>query len=264
MSRPDLLTYPERKFVLAGRGLGFGSIIGTEILELTGVEKPHVLVIASPASTEENHKKYTDGATATFIALGASVTSLHKFNEDPTPTQIQHEIGNASAIWVTGGNTSKALKAFADTGVGDALKNAPEKVISGGSAGALIQAHTGFSWLTPVGKPQENRFVTTQGLGFVNATISVHNDRVEAKDGLTEPRGSYFRPFLRIDPSLPQPGIGIDDAAALVFDGNLFRVLAAEGNESSGVTAYVHLESGLAEIRHLPQSHYSRLTEFAA
>ncbi len=250
---------------MVGRGGGLTRAIGQEVLALTGVEaKKNVLIVPSPASTPQNYDKAVADATGVFKGeLGARVSVLHKFGEDPSPEQIANELGDAHAVWVTGGRSQLAEEIFRRSGFGQALVDSRGKVISGGSAGMVMQARKAMSWSTPPGRPEDNAFLPVDGLGIVDATVSPHLDFVEKDDGLTEPRSAYFGPFL-LDPKneAGDLGIGVDDAAALAINGQEFRVLTQDGAEpGSGVSVFHRQESGFQEVDFVPRASYAPLEQ---
>ncbi len=263
-----LLDRPDRRLLMVGRGFDLGPTIGREALDMTGIERPkNVLVIPSSANNAKAYRRYIEEPRLVFGALGAKVKVLHgnptsKTFKDPSVDQIANMVGEADVLWMSGGNTTQARQLFERTGLGNALLDSKGKVISGGSAGALLQARQGFSWYTPEKHPELNDWVTETGMGMFNGIVGVHNDYVEGErwgDGvLDQPRSHYFKPYLEeqlILEDTPNLGIGIDDESAIAISDGTFRVVNAEGAKSSvGVTSYQLRESGLIEARFTPKS----------
>jgi peptidase E len=246
-----LLDRPDRRLLLVGRGGGLTSTIGREALNLTGLEiRKNVLIVPSAAQTQEQYTKAVSEASVVFAGLGTAVSVLHAFGKEPSGEQIADELGKAHIVWGIGGDSSKAKDLYDRTGFGAALRDSRDTVISGGSAGMVLQAEKAMSWSTPVGKPEENAFIPVDGLGFVRATVSPHLDYIEAEDGLTLPRSYYFEQFLG-DPQYTHhnPAIGVDDAAALAIHGDTYRVLHQdEADPSVGVTVFHRQQSAIHPV----------------
>jgi peptidase E len=164
-SPESLLDRPDRKLLFVGRGFNLSKPIGRQALDLTGLERPkNVLVIPSPANNPKAYKRYIGEPRKVFGELGAKVKVLHgnptsKTFKDPSAEQIANMVGEADVLWISGGNTTQARELFERTGLGKELLDSTEKVISGGSAGALLQAKQGFSWYTPEHHPELNEWV---------------------------------------------------------------------------------------------------------
>lgn len=271
-SPESLVSNPESRLLLVGRGFSLGPAIGREALSLTGLERPkNVLVIPSSANNAQAYSRYIGEPREVFGALGAKVKVLHgnptsKTFKDPSAEQITNMVGEADVIWMSGGNTTQARELFERTGLGQELLDSEGKVISGGSAGALLQAKQGFSWYTPEGHPEQNDWVTEHGTGMLNAIVGVHNDYVENepwREGtIDKPRSHYFKPYLvdqwaQGNPDIPELGIGIDDESAIAIADGSFRVVNADGvRPDRGVTSYHMRDSGLVEARFLPTPAY--------
>lgn len=261
-----LVDDPDRRLVLVGRGLSLSQAIGRGVLELA--EGSKVLLVPSPAPNARDFERYKDEATSVFGNLGARVQTLHgnpsaENFKDPSAEQIANMVGEADALWISGGNTTQARQIFERTGIGQAILDTRGKVIAGGSAGALLQARQGHSWYTPEGHPEQNDWVTERGLGMLNATVGVHNDYVENGqwgDGkIDQQRSHYFAPYLEdqwnTNPNAPRLGLGIDDESAIAFADGGFKVINADGaNPDRGVTSYHPRPSGLYEARFTPAS----------
>ncbi|HMT19528.1 MAG TPA: Type 1 glutamine amidotransferase-like domain-containing protein [Candidatus Saccharibacteria bacterium] len=263
-----LLDRPDRKLLLVGRGGGLGERIGREALELSGLERPkNVLIIPSAANNAKAYRRYTEEPNEVFRSLGAKVKVLHgnpnsKTFEDPSAERIANMVGEADVIWMSGGNTTQARNLFDRTGLGQALVDSEGKVISGGSAGTLLQANEGISWYTPEGKPEENQWVIERGMGMFKPIVGVHHDYIENEPWnggmLDTPRSIHHEAYL--EERLTQPGshdlgVGIDDASALAISDGTFRVVNAEdASPGVGVTSYRRRDSGLIEARFNPQT----------
>lgn len=273
-SLQPLLDRPDRKLLLAGRGGSLGDAIGRTVLDISGLERPkNVLIIPSAANNPDAYLEYVSNATEVFRRLGANVHVLHgdptavNF-KDPSKEQIDNMVGEADVLWMSGGNTQDAQKLFNRTGLGKAIVDSRDNVISGGSFGGIIPARQSFSWSTPEGRPDLNDWKTVHGLNIVNAIVGVHNDYIENEPWrggvIDKPRSHYFEPYLvkqlaRPASQTPDLGIGIDDRSAIAIADGAFRVINAEDAEpNDGVTTYRLRDSGLIEARFTPANtqHY--------
>lgn len=109
-------------------------------LELSGDQRPNVLLVPSACSTEFSYKKKVPQLTEYFKELGVDVTTLHNFEEDPSETKIAHELGRASMFYTIGGNSPHMIRTMqkhgTDIAISDAIREG--KVHAGTSAGALL------------------------------------------------------------------------------------------------------------------------------
>jgi peptidase E len=254
---PQLLDIPERKLVLAGRGLNAGEHVGRAILELTGSKKPQILVIPSPAFTKQDYEAYVADIVKTYGNLGVPskhIDVLHEFGVDPSGVQIEDKLGAADALWITGGNTTQARETFARTGIGEAIRQSRNKVIAGGSAGALLQADGGLSWYTPDGddvNSPRNRFVREKGLGLFLPSVNPHNNNTDKQTGMEHPRSHYLPDFMDKNPDMARPMIGIDHEAALVIGEGNYSIVSDPNHSASTLTVYAQSAQGGIESRQL-------------
>lgn len=275
----QLLDCPDRKLVLRGDG-PTDTAIGKLTLELTGVEKPSMLIIPTPAPSQEYYDKRVSKMRATYEQLGAKVKVLHGFGETPTEEQIAEAFASADAYDITGGSTKGGVERMTNVGIDLAIQHF-RGVGSGGSAGLNAHFSQSLSWDTPDPKehPELNEWRNVGGLqlngqGIVRAYASPHADYIEGNfkefpgenvykgKVITQPRTHYFVHNLKQlwasgKPNVPSMGIAVDNDAALIFDGSgNFGVASKEHavkHDGSGlpvgVSAWHQSPSGLAVPR---------------
>jgi len=197
-----------------------------EALDLSGAEKPKVLVVATAEPTEAWYNEFIQGTNERFKKLGANVTNLHEFGKAPSQDEIDEKIGTADTIWVAGGDTLHMMEFWKEHGIDVALGRAAQRgaVMSGGSAGMLAwmeQGHSdSLSYRVPEGEPWDYIFV--KGLGYINVTAIPHFDSM--KDG--ELRSEDFKKKFKANDALPNVGLGIDNMAALSIVDGQYRVIS--------------------------------------
>jgi len=263
MSKKTILENPEMRVILAGKG-DVGLIIGHEALQLSGVEKPNVLIIASASNTQAKFDRYVGNSMDVFEKqLGAKTNTMHEFGQTPTIAEIEDKIGSANVVWIPGGRAQHAKQIFDETGIGaELIKASKDTVLSGGSAGTMLLAEHGMSYSTPIGGP--NEFIGFDGYPIARLTVSPHNDYVEPEDGNTEPRSEHFKDFIKKNGLYrPTPCIGIDHEAGLSLTGDGFKVIANDGKNNSGVTAFRDSNTGIYEARFTPTSDYVPVAQLA-
>lgn len=223
------MQHEKLKIVAAGGGApnkSSGSAL-THAVEMSGVEKPRVLIIPSAKTTQEAHDSTVRATEELYVdRLGLEMRVLHGFEQPPTKTQVEHEIGSADVAYIPGGDTARMMEAWAATGIAATLGSAALKgsvVLSGVSAGAIAPFRWGHSDSLSYRPGRENDwdFIPVDGLGLVNAGITPHHNTKNERLG---PRSESFqRMFNTIGAEKSTPvGIGIDNfAAVIVEDGKL-------------------------------------------
>ena len=132
---------------------------------------------------------------------------------------IAEKILSADIIYVGGGNTLKMLRIWRKRGVDVLLKQAYKKgtILSGLSAGALCWFRHGSSDARNFSEGKKLSYMRVRGLDLIPATISPHHIREKTRDrGLEE--------IMRRTSGV---GLAIDDNAALVIEGNQYRVITS-------------------------------------
>lgn len=226
--------------------------------------------------TQQTQRLVERGCIVTPIHLANTTTGTATTTTKTTKTTSLEEttlaLGRADIILVGGGNTLYAIDRWKDTtcNVVPLLRKAMERgaVLTGGSAGAICWFDGGHSdsmdpdtYKQPmldqfvetamvdggagaggglvvmdesstVGETVKDwRYIRVDGLGFLPGLICPHHDRVQSNGVL---RAHDFDAMLLRHSG--EVGIGIDHWAALVVEGDDYRVLSLEGKVGSVMT----------------------------
>ena len=202
------------------------------ILSLAGAERPRVCFLPTASGDSE---RYLLGFYAAF-ARRAEASHLALFV--PTVDEIERFLVEQDVIYVGGGNTANMLAIWRLHGVDRALRRAWEAgvVLAGLSAGSICWFEAGT---TDSFRPRLASF--SDGLGFLPGSNCPHYD------GEAERRPTYHR--LVADRNLPG-GYGVDDGAALVFDGTELREVVVSRPEAAAYR--VEAVDGAARETRLP------------
>jgi len=226
--------------VMAGTAL-LQEPITREALDLSGAERPRVLLVGTAKPTQEKFDDFLVKATLHFGSLGITPTNLHDFNVAPSAEEATHKIQSADVLWVTGGDTLQLVDFWERHGIASEVGAAAAKgtVLSGGSAGMLAwfeQGHSdSFSYRVPEGEPWDYAFV--RGLGYIAATGCPHYDS-RTKGGA--PRKDDFYDKFSADMSVPSTGIAITNRAALAIHDNSYRVVAVPDTAKAAEVHILH------------------------
>lgn len=200
-------------------------------LEMSGAEKPRVLVIATPKAKVGTFDEAIADATKHYKGLGVDVEALYDvFDTPPSITEIEHKIGQAALINICGGDTLRAMERFSKWGIIEPLTAAAERetVLTGTSAGAIswfTRGHSdSLSYRAEQGEPWE--YIMVDGLNFQPGLICPHYNT--ATEG-GEPRVTNLaRMILQSETPITEPIYGIDNRAAIVIDGATITSLTAD------------------------------------
>jgi dipeptidase E len=187
-----------------------------EVLALAGRERPRILVVPTAQGDDasfivEAYERFAEEADVSHV----------RFFPWPRPDLREHALAQ-DVIVVAGGNTANMLAVWRLHGFDVILREAWERgiMLCGGSAGAICWFEAS---ITDSFGPQLEGM--RDGLGFIPGSACPHYDGEERR----RPR---YAELLR--DGFP-PGIGIDDAAAVQFQGTkLADVLTTR----EGSTAY--------------------------
>jgi Peptidase E len=202
-------------------------------LDLSGKEKPNVLVIATPQSKQPDFRKKVDGLNEMIgKEIGTNVDVLHNFGETPDKKTMQEKFNKSDVIYISGGNTRHAMDLWKKHGIDTMLSNAMQqgKVMSGQSAGALAWFREGMSdsnlFDYAEGTPWD--FTTVKGMGQIDTLATPHFNSTKTPDGRL--RSEYFKELLsdRSSDNFIEYGLGIDNNAALVALNGLIRVVISK------------------------------------
>lgn len=194
------------------------------------------------------------GQTGRFTEAGCPVTALKLASCTPAYETMQQLFDDADVIIASGGNTLFAVDRWVRLGVDRLLRQALRRgaVLSGGSAGAicwfdgghsdsmdpetykpylLAQEETTGTLRVPALSEAERtgwEYIRVPGLGFLPGLCCPHHDRIQSNGVL---RATDFDGMLLRHAG--EQGIGIDHFAALIVDGEDYRVIAVAGREGS-------------------------------
>ncbi len=186
-------------------------------LDLAGGVGAPIVVIPSASETVDGE----DAATAALRARGAKrVVQLHTRERAVADAEeFVQPLREARGVWFTGGRQWRLADTYLRTRTQREIEALLVRggVVGGSSAGATIQG----SYLVR-GSPMNNRIMMAAGHeeGFAllkNSAIDQHVD--------TRGRADDLRPVLRRHRALL--GIGLDEATAIVVQGDACRVLGA-------------------------------------
>lgn len=226
---------PERGVLMLGGGNLQDTAIFERFIELAG--GPDALIVVIPTAGGQPDEAYNEywGGLSIFRKAGArNLHLLHTYDPDVANTDAFAGIlGEAQAVWFSGGRQWRLADAYLNTKVHDALRALLDRggLIGGSSAGATIQG----SYLVR-GDTKTNTIMMGDhevGLGFLkNVGVDQHL--------LQRNRQFDLIPVIEAHPELL--GIGLDENTAIVVQGDRFEVIG-----QSFVAIYDHqrmLDSG--------------------
>jgi dipeptidase E len=267
--------YPKILTTGAGNGV-HRPFIFTKLIAMTGKERPNVVYIGTPFFDRED--KYESG-TESFRGIGCRIKRLMVAKEDTTPSPEEMRrimVDWSDLIMISGGNSLFALLRWQSIGLDLLIKEAAVrgKVLCGGSAGCGCYFD---SMQTDSLKPEacklsekvltdlcaEERlnwsFTRITCLGFMNAFCIPHIDTVgtnniarvdTAKKMLLE---AQMKKDAGVD-SRPIFGFGVDEKAAVVYEGGKLKIFSA-GPRATGVgdaTCHILFVNNLNEVMCIP------------
>lgn len=195
------------------------SAIDDALLKMTGKPHPHVCFVPTASG---DSRDYIGRFEAAFEGR-ARTHVLSLFGQSPWDYKAPAMLEDMDLIYVGGGSTANLLALWRRHGVDDAMRRAAAggTILAGISAGANCwfeaSSTDSFGPLAPL----------NDGLGFLTGSACPH---FHSEPGREE---SFHRWIA--DGSLPGPGIGIDDHAAVVYeDVEATSVMV----ESEGAAAY--------------------------
>ncbi len=213
------MSYEKLMVVAAGGGAPNKSSAPalTEAVEMSGVQKPRVLVIPSAKTSAEAHDKTIMMARDLYDdRLGLQTAVLHEFGAEPTKSQVEHEIGAADVVYISGGDTDRMMNIWRRSGVAQVMGAAAlggELVLSGISAGAIAPFAWGHSDSMSY-REDDWDYIAVDGLGLVPAAVTPHHNT--QNDRLGRRADAFKKMFESKAPSSGSVlGFGIDNFAAL-------------------------------------------------
>lgn len=231
MATPELRAASHLNAVYGGGTIS--KVFLKEALDLTGAERPRVVIAATPKQNIDTFRQSTERMTTLFGELGVQTQILHGFNEDPLSEYIEW----ADLISVSGGNTARLMEVWARTGTLERVRaaaHAGRLVMSGVSAGAIVGFKSGYSdsdsYTTASGEAWNYKYV--DGLHLIkNTVVTPHFDKPDTsiqsriggrKEAFIRSVSSRFREFP------DEAYLGIDNRAAVrVTDGYVDAIRVA-------------------------------------
>ncbi len=249
------------------------------VLEMTGQDASRVeLLYVGTASYDAVEPRVRQ--TARFGELGCRVTELDVALRAPEAAVVEDALGSADAIVVSGGNTLYAVDRWRQIGLDGLLRSALERgvVVCGGSAGAICWFDGGHSdsmdptsYREPVSlddpRAYDWSYIRVDGLGLLPGLLCPHYD-VTGRNGVL--RAHDFAAMLRRHAG--ETGLGLDDWAALLVDGDRYEVVPLLGRggsvrdgsfveDGSGVPGLWVLEAGDGTTTMRPAPQHGRLAD---
>ena len=182
----------------------------TEFVAASGGPEARIAVIPTASSLGPEVVGVYD---ALFRKLGAAevVAARPETREDAHDEELVKRIGEATGIFMTGGNQLKLSAILSGTPLAAAVMEAHERgvVVAGTSAGASIQSSHMVAFGGPGSTPKQRMTQVAAGFGLLRSSvIDQHFDQ----------RNRYGRLLMIVAQSPQLLGIGVDEDTAAVVD----------------------------------------------
>lgn len=199
--------------VIAIGGGGFlmepeNSLLDQYCLDCTGKTVPKICFIPTASGDSEEFLLRFYTAFARYSCKASHLAIFRRPRPGAIPlTEIEQHLLNQDIIYVGGGNTRAMLAVWREWDVDEILKKAWRSgiLLAGMSAGAICWFEYGAS-----DSNFADKLSPLKGLGLIRGSCTVHYD------GELNRRPDYHQ--LIKNGELP-PGLGIDDGAAVMFEG---------------------------------------------
>ena len=191
--------------------------IDREIIHLSGKENPALLFIPTASG---DSKSYYEVVKQHFgYRLGVNTDVLYLLREKPDIKEIRQKVNKADIIYVSGGNTSRMMRAWRKAGVDILLNQAYEKgkVLSGISAGAICWFRWGNSDSRKFTTPDAG-LVRVSGMGLINALFCPHYD-------FEEDRKPRLKSMMK---KVPGIAIAVDNCCAIEIIADKYRIISSK------------------------------------
>jgi cyanophycinase len=182
---------------------------------------------------------------ALFRRLGAGevVPVRPESRDEAHDPDLVKAVGEATAVFMTGGNQLKLSAVVCGTPLGDAIAEAHERgaVVAGTSAGASIQSSHMVAFGVGGATPKQRMTQVAAGLGLVKgAVIDQHFDQ----------RNRYGRLLMIVAQSPQLLGIGVDeDTCALILEEEGREVLRVLGRGCVTILDPAHIVSNAHDAK---------------
>jgi len=224
------------------------------VVALTGKSASEVTVLYIGTATYDIAQSRAT-QTDKFAEQGCSVIELKVATSDPDPAEMAALCAAADVVVVSGGNTLYACDRWQKIGLVPHLSAAQDRgaVMTGGSAGAICWFDAGHSDsadpetykramlaagvggeaaddAAPLTEEDKKgwKYIRVPALGFYPGLMCPHHDKTQSNGS---PRYNDFDEMMLRHPS--ERGICIDHWAALVVEGDKYRVWTMEGEQGS-------------------------------
>jgi cyanophycinase len=214
----------------------------TEFVTASGGRDARIAVIPTASSLGPEVVQVYD---ALFRKLGAAqvVPVRPESREDAHDDELVKRLGEATGIFMTGGNQLKLSAILGGTPLADALVDAHERgvIVAGTSAGASIQSSHMVAFGGPGSTPKQRMTQVAAGLGLLRSSvIDQHFDQ----------RNRYGRLLMIVAQSPQLLGIGVDeDTAAVVEDLDGHEVLRVLGRGSVTIFDPARMQTNAYEAK---------------
>mmetsp|Transcript_26481 Transcript_26481/g.25355 ORF Transcript_26481/g.25355 Transcript_26481/m.25355 type:complete len:355 (-) Transcript_26481:102-1166(-) len=230
--------------------------IRDEIISLTGKKQCKVLYLGT-ATYDLNGPM--EKQTELFTEAGATIETINIADTAPLTT-LELSFQQADVVIVSGGNTLYAVDRWKELGIDVLIRKGMERglILAGGSAGAIVWFDSGHSdsadpssfkhaMIESAMKVSEEAFtedslnlsvnndshsaweyIRVEGLGFLPGLLCPHHDKIQS-NGI--PRSTDLDNMMLLHEG--EQAICIDHWAALVVDGDDYRVISLPDREGS-------------------------------
>jgi dipeptidase E len=241
------MTTPRPSRTIRGLFMGSGGGLAEpgmaeRLIELSGQSAADVEVLYLGTATYDLSEP-KERQAGRFEQLGCTVRSLEVATRTPTGDEIQAALKRADVVLVSGGNTLYAVDRWVRLGIDELLREAVarEVVLCGGSAGAICWFDGGHSdsmdptsYLEPLAEDDPRasdwRYIRVDGIGLLPGLLCPHFDRTQSNGVL---RADDFEAMLLRHPG--EIGLGLDNWAGLLVDGEAYEVVAPDGADGSAL-----------------------------
>jgi cyanophycinase len=215
-------------------------VILSTVVELAGGPEAHLVVISTASSFGQRAaERYGE----VFRELGAAgaVGLSPKTREEANDPDLSRAIGDATGVFLTGGNQVRLVSVIGGTRLEDALASAHDRgaVIAGTSAGASAVAAHMVAFGRSGASPKHRMIHLSAGLGLVDGVVV---------DQHFEQRGRWGRLLAAVAMSPRLLGIGLDEDTAAVVGGDRTLEVIGKGAvtivDGSQVTTDAHHMKG--------------------
>eukprot|EP01062_Namystynia_karyoxenos_P038692 TRINITY_DN28114_c0_g1_i1.p1 TRINITY_DN28114_c0_g1~~TRINITY_DN28114_c0_g1_i1.p1 ORF type:complete len:342 (+),score=111.05 TRINITY_DN28114_c0_g1_i1:66-1028(+) len=223
------------------------------IIALSRKERPRVAYLGTPTYDLPGPQ---ERQTGWLVQAGCPVSPVKVANEAPPLSELQRVLGEADVIVVSGGNTLFAIDRWRRLGVDKLLEAAADRgaLLCGGSAGAICWFDAGHSdagdptsykramlqaadsggdessAAPQTGAAAEWEYLRCPCLGFLPGLVCPHHDKTQSNGVL---RATDFERMMMRHPG--ETAVCIDHWAALIVEGENYRVFSLPGREGSAL-----------------------------